>query len=1159
MRIRATAKNRKGKIEKNQKVKQGYCIFPFKHKFKEHEECIDTEKGEICATEINEKTRTLVKYGYCQPPTPKDKTPSPKAKTPSPTSLKKRTEKKALSIPKTKKLKIVPKLKSPSQKEKTLKTRKLKKKIKLIERLKKTPDISQQREMTPKQKTYNEAYNEEFVKILEELDSIMTRQGEPFRAKAYRQAADAIMRYPNDITDPKQLENVKGIGKTIMTKLEEYVETGTLKVLERERNNPLNVLTKVYGIGPKKAKDFIDKGIKTIDDLRLNMDKLTSAQKLGVQYYDDIELRIPREEIDLYKKEFKEVIDEAPRGSKFEIVGSYRRGANTSGDIDVIITNEENNQKVFDFFIDKLMEKKIILHILSRGKTKSLTISRLGDEFKARRLDLMYSPPDEYAFATLYFTGSKAFNTMQRQRALDLGYTLNEHGFHKMTDKTKGDKITQYFPDEKSIFTFLGMKYKEPKERIDARSIELLTPQAQPQPKASPETQQQQQAEPQSKQEVPKIRRKTLKIVKQLKPSLSQKQIDLIEQFKKEGISYLKTLTEKQLEDMIKQANNAYYNNQTPIMTDNEYDILREYTLDKYPDNIIAQEQHTGIDVVKNKVKLPYEMWSMDKIKPDTNALEKWKQTYKGPYVLSCKVDGVSALYSTEGSEPKLYTRGNGIVGQDVSHLIPFLRLPKEKGIVIRGEFIISKNKFKENYSKEFSNPRNFVAGLVNQKKIMPDKMRDLEFVAYEVIKPILKPSEQMVFLNELNIETVQYLVSSKVTNELLSTLLVSWREEYKYEIDGVICMNDEIYPRITGNPEHAFAFKMVLGDQLAEAKVVDVIWTASKDGYLKPRVQIEPVVLGGARIEYATGFNAKFIVDNKIGVGSVIKLVRSGDVIPHIVSVIEPASQPLMPNVEYKWNETNVDILLQDTTQDETVKEKVITGFFKGIGVEGLSIGNVRRIISAGFDTVPKILSMKKEDFLTVEGFKEKLATKIKDGIEKQIDKASLPELMNATNIFGRGFGEKRIKSILEEYPDILVSTLPNTEKIANVEKISGMAKKTANKFVENIPEFVEWAKQSNLQDRLVYISKKQTSDKDGQQQQHELTGKKYVMTGFRDKELVAKLEAIGAIQAASVSKNTFVVLVKDKDETTGKAEEARKLNIPLMTPEEFVERFNI
>jgi NAD-dependent DNA ligase len=77
-------------------------------------------------------------------------------------------------------------------------------------------------------------------------------------------------------------------------------------------------------------------------------------------------------------------------------------------------------------------------------------------------------------------------------------------------------------------------------------------------------------------------------------------------------------------------------------------------------------------------------MWSMDKIKPDSGTLDKWKQKYPGPYVISCKLDGVSGLYTTEGAEPKLYTRGDGKVGQDVSYLIPYLKLPKERGLVIR-------------------------------------------------------------------------------------------------------------------------------------------------------------------------------------------------------------------------------------------------------------------------------------------------------------------------------------------------------------------------------------------------------------------------------------------------------------------------------------------
>lgn len=1098
------AENNKGKIEKNQKVKEGECIFPFKYKYEIHDKCFETDKGPICATEINTKSRTLVKYGYC----------------------KKKTIKKT-------------KLKSDSPSKTTIKKKKFK--LKIIEPLKismASPTLTQGKNQ--------DRLNEEFVKILSELTDIMMRQGEPFRAKAYRQAAESIMLFPNNITDPKQLQGVKGIGATIMNKLNEYVETGTLRVLERERANPLNQLTKVYGIGPKKAKDLIEKGITTIDDLRKNEDLLTDNMKIGVKYFNDIETRIPRDEIDEYKKQLTDIFNKStPKGSDFQIVGSYRRGVKTSGDIDIIITNDKNDKNAFDEFLNRLIKDKIILEVLSRGKTKSLTIARLPDMKIARRVDFLYTPPDDYAFAILYFTGSKAFNTVQRQRALNLGYSLNEHGLYKMQDGKKGEKIKDIsFPDEKSIFDFLKMQYVEPDKRINGN---VVIPISQSATKPTQATQPTQPTQP-TKQN------KTLKKKLVLKPNY-------LELFRKEGISALKMMTETELSKLIRKANNAYYCNQSPIMTDNEYDILREYTANKYPKNKAVKEGHTtcNIEIEKNKVKLPYEMWSMDKIKPDTGALTKWMSKYKGPYVLSCKLDGVSGLYSTEGDEPKLYTRGNGKVGQDVSHLIPYLQLPKTKDIVIRGEFIISKERFAEKYAKEFSNSRNFVAGLVNQKHIQTDKLKDLDFVAYEVIKPKLKPSAQMELLTNEDVEVVYFAIEKTVTNELLSELLVAWRDDYKYEIDGVICINDEVYPRQTGNPEHAFAFKMVLSDQIAEAKVLDVIWTPSKDGYLKPRVQIEPVILGGAKIEYATGFNARFIVDNKIGVGALIKLIRSGDVIPHILSVIVPATQPQMPNVPFIWNETNVDILLKDKTLDSTVREKIITAFFKIIGVEGFGPGNVKRIIDAGFDTVPKILDMSKDDFLTVDGFKQKLATKIHEGIKEKLAQATLPEILHATNIFGRGFGTRRFHAILEAHPDILISKETPSKKLENLIAINGMAKKSAEKFMDHLPEFLKWAKEANLENRLQYTAPQPSPSQLAKQQEHLLFEKKWIMTGFRDKALIEKLKQVGAVQASSISKNTFIVIVKDLDENTGKADEARKLNIPLMTPEQVITKYNL
>jgi NAD-dependent DNA ligase len=1005
-------------------------------------------------------------------------------------------------------------------------------------------------------------YNEEFIDLMEKLSSIMLKQGEPFRARAYQKAQETIMNYPNDIINPNQLKGQPGIGSTIMEKLNEYVETGTLRILEREKTNPINIFGDIYGVGPKKAKELVDKGIKNIYELRNRQDELLNdIQKIGLKYYEQIQEKIPRDEIEEFYKIFQTNFEKVSKltqdpDAKFEIVGSYRRGALSSGDIDVIITGKSG--EIYKKFIDEMINSGIILHVLSRGPSKTLVIAILpGNNRIARRIDFLYTPLDEYPFAILYFTGSKIFNTVMRQYGLNKGFTFNEHGIYKMENKKKGSKIDKLFTSEKDIFDFLGLQYKSPIERKDGRAVvayidvgEKMLPTQEILPTSIKE------ASKETPKEAPTLMKVTTtsKKNKTLKKKLVDKQIsdydiiEIVNNFRHNGISVIEPLNEQILTDIIRFAIKKYHNDQ-PIMTDNQYDIIKEFTENKYPQHPVFTE--IGAEVERNKAKLPYEMGSMDKIKPDTNALNNWMNRFKGPYVLSCKLDGVSGLYTTEGSTPKLYTRGNGKIGQDVSHLIPFLRLPKNKGIVIRGEFIIPKSVFIEKYKTKFANPRNMVAGIVNHKTIS-DNVVDLHFVAYEVIVPEKTPSQQMEFISTINVEHVLYKITDNLTNEMLSNLLKDWRQTYMYEIDGVIVVDDHIYPRKSGNPDHAFAFKMILSDQIAEAKVVDVIWTPSKDGYLKPRVRIEPMNLGGVTIEYATGFNAAFIKDNKIGIGATIELIRSGDVIPHIKSVTSPAEEAKMPSVPYKWNDTHVDVMLENASDDPTVIEKNITGFFRGIGVEGLSSGNISRIINAGFNSVPKIIKMTEKDLLTVEGFKGKMASKVYNGIQDALKQASLITLMAGSNIFGRGFSDKKLELILNELPNILVSNESRNNKIAEVASVKGMALKTAESFVDKIETFKAFLKDCNLEDKLYLKSQKIAVD-----ESHPLFKKTIVLTGTRDKDIIEYLKKVGATQGANVSKNTFMVVAPSKDEDTGKAQEARKLNIPIISIDEFKQTY--
>jgi NAD-dependent DNA ligase len=632
----------------------------------------------------------------------------------------------------------------------------------------------------------------------------------------------------------------------------------------------------------------------------------------------------------------------------------------------------------------------------------------------------------------------------------------------------------------------------------------------------------------------------------------------VIELFKQHGINVLISLTESDLEDILRFCNNAYFNN-TPVLNDSQYDIINEFMEKKYPKNNVLKKVGSLItDTTKQKIKLPYQMWSMDKIKPDTNELEKFKKKYKGPYVISSKLDGVSGLYSTENGEHKLYTRGDGVIGQNITNLLNYLNLPKIRNIVVRGELIIRKNIFEEKYKSSFSNPRNLSSGIINSKTI-DDKIIDIDFVVYELIKPIMVPNLQFKYLQEKGFNVAQNLIvyQENLTNTLLSNILVDWRTSYKYEIDGIIVCNDTIVERLNSNPEHAFAFKMVLNDQIAEAKVLDVIWTPSKNGYLKPRVRIEPIHLSGVVIEYATGFNGSFIKTNKIGVGSVISIIRSGDVIPFIQSVIIPADEPKMPDAKYHWNDTLVDIILDNFEDNLEVKEKNIALFFSILNVDGLAIGNVKKIMKTGYDSVPKILKMTKKDFEKVDGFKDKMVEKIYNGINEKIKEASLIDIIIGSNLIGRGLGYRKITPILEKYPDILTSSFSDDDKIEMLKTISGIGEENANAFVMNICSFLHFIKECGLEHKLENIRSIMSDVRMVETTNHILSGKKIVMTKIRDADVIKKIKDFGGIFEDNMSKTTFALIVKSNNDTSTKIDYAVKNNVPIYTLDEFVSKY--
>ena len=375
-----------------------------------------------------------------------------------------------------------------------------------------------------------------------------------------------------------------------------------------------------------------------------------------------------------------------------------------------------------------------------------------------------------------------------------------------------------------------------------------------------------------------------------------------------------------ELHDLKNYCDDVYYNNNS----DKDFDILKDEIYDILIDIIQKREQTTyiapiGAKITSDKeVKLPYFLGSMNKLKND-NDVNKWLSKYNDDvYIVEDKLDGVSCLLVINNDEIKLYTRGDGEIGSNISHLSPYIKcIPKlidsSTSLVIRGELIMRKDIFDKKYSKTFANARNMVSGIINSKTIK-EETKDVEFVAYEIINKSndLTTLEQFNLLRQTKFLVVNHVILPNIDTEILTEKLLEFKKTSNYEIDGIIIHSNKKYKRnISGNPDYAFAFKIRMDDNIAETMVEEVEWNHTKWNVLKPRIKVKPVNLCGVSINYATGFNAKYILENNLGKGSIVLITRSNDVIPFIVEVKKSTTADF-PDEEYRWNETKVDIIAE-------------------------------------------------------------------------------------------------------------------------------------------------------------------------------------------------------------------------------------------------------
>lgn len=625
--------------------------------------------------------------------------------------------------------------------------------------------------------------------------------------------------------------------------------------------------------------------------------------------------------------------------------------------------------------------------------------------------------------------------------------------------------------------------------------------------------------------------------------------------------------------DLLKECDDAYFNGSESQLSDFEYDTLKRKAFSADPSNDYFVE--IGSDVRGGKVKLPYTMGSLNQVYE--GEISDWVDKYSlsdEEVVVTHKLDGVSCMLVYNNRKLSIaYSRGNGIEGADVTrHVKNIPNVPKEVDadyLVVRAEVIMSNEEFSLKYSEEYKNPRNMVAGAMNRKQTEQNILNSLQVVTYEIVSASISgnseyqnntKSETLSKLNELGFAVVPSfkVLGSQLTDAYLSEQLHKARSESPYELDGLVVTvdNHAAMTRLSAssslNPEHSVKYKVLDENSVVETFVKDVHWEVSKSGYIKPRVEIFPVELFGTTVKFATGFNAKYIIDNSIGKGAKVKITKSGMVIPYLVAVVTPAATPSLPPTElgeWQLNETGVEAVLVDK-ECEAVVFKQVLDFFETYKIDLLKEANLQQIWnmlpSKNYDDcICDICDLTESELIKIIGAN---GSRIYNSIKNRLGNSTAETFFGACRYMGVGFGVRKARALLSGIQDVRNDVESLT--LQDIVDKDGFDTKTATAIIAGIPKAL------NLMDRLVetgvlqFVVEQKTS---------ELSDVNVVMTGFRDSDLQSTIESMGGKVGSGVSKKTTHLLCLDPSSKSGKMQKARELGVQVMTPDEFRMLYNL
>ena len=625
-----------------------------------------------------------------------------------------------------------------------------------------------------------------------------------------------------------------------------------------------------------------------------------------------------------------------------------------------------------------------------------------------------------------------------------------------------------------------------------------------------------------------------------------------------------------------------YYTSDNPSVSDSEYDRLYRELVEleaAYPDQVLADSptHRVGSKVLDGfeKYSHQYPLYSLQDAfsREELEAFDARvrKELPQPTYICELKIDGLSiSLTYEKGILVVGATRGDGSIGENITENLKRVKdipltLPEELDITVRGECYMPRASFdlvnqvrQENGEPEFANPRNAAAGTLRQLDTAVVAKRNLSTFLYQEASPSTRDSQEKVLehLERLGFVVNPKRILAKNIDEIWDFIqeVGQEREKLPYDIDGVVIkVNDLAGQEELGftvkAPKWAIAYKFPAEEK--EAQLLSVDWTVGRTGVVTPTANLTPVQLAGTTVSRATLHNVDYIAEKDIRKGDTVIVYKAGDIIPAVLRVVE-SKRVSEEKLDIPSNCPSCDSHLlhfEDEVALRCINPRCPAQIMEGLihfasrdamNITGLGPSIVEKLFAANLvKDVADIYRLKEEDFLLLEGVKEKSASKLYQAI--QASKENSAEKL----LFGLGIrhvGSKASQLLLQHFHSIENLAQADPEEVASIESLGGVIAQSLQTYfaTEGSKILLDELKEAGV--NLDYKGQTVVADA-------ALSGLTVVLTGKLERltrsEAKSKLESLGAKVTGSVSKKTNLVVAGA--DAGSKLQKAQELGIEV------------